>query len=342
MNQENTPLLSIIVPMYNVAPYVERCLRSLADQNVSTEDYEIICVNDGSPDNCQEIVESLQEEIPNIILINQENQGVSMARNNALAIAKGKYMMPIDPDDYVVPNCLAGVLRQAEENNLDILYAAFEIFDVNHNSIWRTDYSHLRCRIDNGYDGYFAVRGPKVKDPDRSWAMLYTMDLLRKYDVHYPKDVPFLEDGLFLGKVFAVADQVGYSDDDFYQRTTRPGSATHSDLFYQKKSINGFKLALKEIRNFRARLPENMFSSELLNHVGIKFLILCLTPSIIKRERDVYTQLNLELGRTTQNEYSIKGVRGIYKRLFRIYCMSPLLLYYIYPFYKRVEILIHK
>ena len=61
-------LLSIIVPMYNVAPYVARCLRSLANQDLSSEEYEIICVNDGSPDNCKEIVEKLQNEIPNIIL----------------------------------------------------------------------------------------------------------------------------------------------------------------------------------------------------------------------------------------------------------------------------------
>ncbi|MDV7401681.1 glycosyltransferase, partial [Arthrospira platensis SPKY1] len=104
---------------------------------------------------------NLQSEFPNIVLINQKNQGVSMARNNALAIAKGTYMMPIDPDDYVVPNCFKRALEQAESHKLDVLYCAFEIFDVNHQSTWRTDYSQLIDRVDSGYDGYFAVRGIK-------------------------------------------------------------------------------------------------------------------------------------------------------------------------------------
>ena len=74
-------LLSVIIPIYKVEPYIERCLRSLLNQDLSKEDYEIICVNDGSPDNCREIVKRLQKEFENIILIDQENQGVSIARN---------------------------------------------------------------------------------------------------------------------------------------------------------------------------------------------------------------------------------------------------------------------
>ena len=104
-------LLSIIVPAYKVEGYIERCIRSLEDQDLSKEQYEIIITNDGSPDRCKEIVESLQDEFPNIILINQENQGVSMARNNAMAIAKGKYILPIDPDDYVVPNSFIKIIN---------------------------------------------------------------------------------------------------------------------------------------------------------------------------------------------------------------------------------------
>ena len=76
--------LSIIIPMYNVASYVERCIRSLENQDIPKEDYELICINDGSPDNCKEIIVRLQKEFSNIILIDQENQGVSRARNNGV------------------------------------------------------------------------------------------------------------------------------------------------------------------------------------------------------------------------------------------------------------------
>ncbi|WP_161993906.1 glycosyltransferase [Cyclobacterium xiamenense] len=125
--------LSIIVPMYKVAPYVERCIRSLANQDMPTEEYEIICVNDG-------------------------------------------------------------------------------------------------C---------FAVRGPDVKDPDCSWAILYKSALLKQYQIDYAGDVPYSEDGLLLGKVCSVSKRVQYCDDDFYQRSTRPGSATNSELFYSKQATKG-------------------------------------------------------------------------------------------------------
>uniref|UniRef100_UPI0030DB473E glycosyltransferase family 2 protein n=1 Tax=uncultured Imperialibacter sp. TaxID=1672639 RepID=UPI0030DB473E len=101
--------LSIIVPVYNVEEYLERCVRSLEDQDIPRSDYEIIVVNDGSPDNSKEVVERLQRELSNIILINQENQGVSMARNAGIDRASGEYLVVVDPDDYVAPNSFASI-----------------------------------------------------------------------------------------------------------------------------------------------------------------------------------------------------------------------------------------
>ena len=321
--------------MYKVAPYVERCLRSLANQDIPFKDYEIICVNDGSPDNCAEIVMKLQKEIPNIVLINQENQGVSMARNNAIAVAKGKYMMPIDPDDYLVPNCLKAVIDQTESNQLDVLYCAFEIFDVNHQSIWRTDYSELTNKVDNGYEGYFAVRGVKVKDPDRSWAILYRMDVLRKYEIRYPKDVPFLEDGLFLGKVFALVERVGYNDKDFYKRTTRIGSATNSRLFYSEKAISGFIKAVQDIHLFATKNNLKSESKELVNHVVAKFVILSISSSASALRFTEYfkTIAILKLHGLTKIEN--KGVRFFYKNYVEVYNKSKLLFPLYFCVYKK-------
>jgi glycosyltransferase involved in cell wall biosynthesis len=113
--------LSIIVPIYNVENYVERCLRSLEDQNIPKDSYEIICINDGSPDKCREIIVGLQTEYNNIILIDQENQGVSCARNNGIKNASGKYLLFIDPDDYVDRDCLDGILNTADEYDAQVL-----------------------------------------------------------------------------------------------------------------------------------------------------------------------------------------------------------------------------
>lgn len=326
--------LSIIVPAYNVAAYIEKCIRSLEDQDIPKKDYEIIVTNDGSPDDCQTIVERLQKEFSNIVLINQQNQGVSMARNNAIAIAKGKYVLPIDPDDYLVANCLKAVIDQAESNEFDVLYCAFEIFDVNNQSIWRTDYSSLSNRIDIGYDGYFAIRGSKVKDPDRSWAIIYRLDLLKKFNLSYPKDVPYLEDGLFLIKIFACADRVGYSNFDFYQRTNRPGSATNSDLFSSDKAINGFILAAIDLKKFSDINILNHEQTKLFNHGIANFVLLSLFPSVkfglLTRFQKTYIKLK---------SYGFKkidtcGVRYSYKWYAKAYNISPYIFLFLYAIEK--------
>jgi glycosyltransferase involved in cell wall biosynthesis len=270
--------LSIIIPAYKVAGFIEKCIRSLEDQDLPKSDYEIIVTNDGSPDNCREIVEKLKEEFSNIVLINQENQGVSVARNNALAIAKGNYILPIDPDDYVVPNTFSKVLTHADSKDFDLLYLGFQIFDGNHNSIWQTDYTRHIGLVYNGVEGYFQSRGNTVKDPDRSWAILYKKSMLDAYAINYPKDVPYLEDGLFLGKVFTVAEKVGFNADMFYQRTTRKGSATNSKLFYSDKAINGFLLAAQDIKTFGLKHDFNKKQQGLINHVTSNFVLSSLLP----------------------------------------------------------------
>jgi glycosyltransferase involved in cell wall biosynthesis len=300
--------LSIIVPMYNVAPYVERCIRSLENQDVPQDEYEIICINDGSPDNCKEIIEELQKAFSNIFLLNQENQGVSMARNNAIAIAKGNYILPIDPDDYVVPNCLKNALEKAEKEQLDVLYCAFEIFDENSKPIWRTNYAHLEQKIDIGYDGYFAVRGIKVKDPDRSWAIFYSSKLIHEFGIEYPKNVPFLEDGLFLGFVLSVSKRVGYSNQDFYQRTIRPGSATNSNLYNTDFARTGFKSAINIAQDFIIKYSIKGLSEQLLKHVqiqfGLKYIISCLNANL-KSKAKIFISEGKNLfqdGQTRKNE----------------------------------------
>jgi glycosyltransferase involved in cell wall biosynthesis len=115
------------VPFYNVEPYIEDCIRSLYDQDIPMEEYEVICVDDCSPDGSREIVERLQKEYPTLrMLIHTENKRQGGARNTGLREAKGKYVWFVDSDDYIKPNCLKGLLEQAESEDLDILDFDFE------------------------------------------------------------------------------------------------------------------------------------------------------------------------------------------------------------------------
>ena len=325
--------LSIVVPAYKVENYIEKCIRSLEEQDISKGDYEIIVTNDGSPDGCRQIVEQLQKEFPNIILINQKNKGVSMARNNAMDVAKGKYIMPIDPDDYVLPNTFSEVLATAESKELDVLHLGFEIFDTDGNSFWQTNYSKLQGQIYDGVEGYFHSHEPSTRDPDRSVAILYRREMLRQYKINYPKDVPFLEDGLFIGKVCAVAEKVGFDNRKFYQRTTRLGSATNSRLFYSDDAIEGFIIAIRDLKSFAVDNLLNKSQDLLINHVVAKFTLLPVTSVISQKKPFKYIRLIKKLKENGIKKIEMNGLRTVFIPLSKMYNFSPLFFFIYYPFY---------
>ena len=128
-------LLSIIVPGQNVEAYVGKCLDSLLYQDISSSDYEIIVVNDGSTDRTKEIVEGYVSSHSNVILINQQNKGLSGARNSGVKVARGSYVMYIDSDDYIEKNVLGGLLAQAERDNLDVLRYNYRNVDEDYKVI---------------------------------------------------------------------------------------------------------------------------------------------------------------------------------------------------------------
>lgn len=114
------PKVSIIVPIYNVDKYLKQCLDSCINQTL--QDIEIICVNDGSTDNCLEIINEYALKDSRIKVINQDNQGLSMARNNGFEIATGEYILFVDSDDWLAPQCCELTYNQAKENNNDFVY----------------------------------------------------------------------------------------------------------------------------------------------------------------------------------------------------------------------------
>ena len=119
--------LSFIVPFYNVEPYIEECIRSLYNQDVPQEEYEVICVDDCSPDGSRAIVEHLQKEYPTLrLLTHATNKRQGGARNTGLREAKGEYVWFVDSDDYLKPNCLKDMLELAEKEDLDVLKFYFD------------------------------------------------------------------------------------------------------------------------------------------------------------------------------------------------------------------------
>ena len=114
-------MISIIVPVYNTAPYLPQCLDSLVNQTY--RDIEIICVNDGSTDNSPDILKAYAERDSRILVIHQENLGLSGARNKGLESARGEWVMFVDSDDWIAPDMYEKLYHHLTEDGSDI--AAF-------------------------------------------------------------------------------------------------------------------------------------------------------------------------------------------------------------------------
>ncbi len=313
--------LSIILPIYNVEPYLEKCIRSLENQDISKDTYEIICVNDGSPDNSKSIVEELQKEFTNIILINQENQGVSVARNNGIREANGFYLFFVDPDDAIEENCLKKLIHYANTNNYDVVYSPLTFVEMDGTK----EPTRFNTKIKKslaGLDLYHAVRGSKINDPDRSYAILYKRDLILKNELFYLKDVPYLEDGEFIARVLCVAKRGSIYNIPYYLRLNRPGSATMSDLYTQMRSIRGFLIASKSLLAFKTSKNLSLQQKEFLNQPICKFTALAVHSCAVKIDFKKFRFVKNELKKNALSKLDVKGCNSEYTKLGNAYNLS--------------------
>lgn len=118
--------ISFIVPVYNVEKYLRRCVDSLLQQNLDEDQFEIILVDDGSPDDCGKICDEYSSRNNSILTIHTPNQGLSEARNTGVSAACGKYIQFVDSDDYLAANMVPAMLMQIKSQDLDVLRFNYE------------------------------------------------------------------------------------------------------------------------------------------------------------------------------------------------------------------------
>ena len=195
---------SLILPMYNVEQFLPDCLDSLLCQDLSEADYEIICVNDGSTDNSAGVVKGYMKRHSGIRLIEQENAGVSKARNIGFSEAEGEYTWFIDPDDMIAANCLGQIYMKLKENNADV----FEFQYVNCKEEARFVSKPTEFHID-GYNkegssgsGWLSVcRTSYLQDNGIRWneKLSYGEDYLWSFQVKYRKHTSiYTESALYI------------------------------------------------------------------------------------------------------------------------------------------------
>lgn len=215
-------IISFILPVYNVGPWLDRCFDSIKSQGITTEDYEIIVVNDGSTDNSLSVVEAYfrRKENDNInwTVINQKNAGASAARNAGLRVAKGDFIWWIDGDDCLAPHCASTLLENMSANNLDILNFAISIlYEDGRLEPWSFEERYVGM-IKTGKQFICSVGVPP-----NVWSSIYRRDFLISNDLWLKEGIVH-EDLEFPPRAYYLADRVSFSSVNSYYYFQREGS----------------------------------------------------------------------------------------------------------------------
>ena len=224
-NEKSELLLSFIVPVYNVGKYVSKCLESLLHQNISKDEYEIVCVDDGSTDKSGEILEEYAKDNKIIKVIHQENGGLSAARNTGIRNASGKYFWFVDSDDFIKSDILGEIKDKLIETDCDCL--SIRPYSFNDGAIFDED-----------------SIGPEQMD--RAWkSTLWTKVLKARHIVEnslffqtsftYIEDAPFMIQLSPFLKNIIVIEKIGY----FYRH--RAGSLMGQKI--ERKIENRFRVS---------------------------------------------------------------------------------------------------
>ena len=241
--------ISVIVPIYNTEKWIRRCLDSLVGQTL--QNIEIICIDDGSPDNCGEICREYATRDSRILILSQKNGGVSVARNAGLAIATGEYIGFVDADDSVDPDFFEKLYSKAISTNADIVKG--QKYQINPRIMATTLVQFLLKKIGKiqMLNGNGKIKKNRGHFNYTFWTAIYKRDFLFKYGIDFPTGIITAQDSLFLTKAVVLANKVELVNGAYYNYFRRPDSADSKVLSEAKilSKIKSVKLSVDFINN---------------------------------------------------------------------------------------------
>lgn len=225
-------LVSVIIPIYNVKDYLNRCVDSIINQTYGN--LEIILVNDGSTDGCSEICDTYKELYPNLVkVIHKQNGGLSDARNFGIDQATGSYITFVDSDDTIAPDMIETLISLATEKDVDI--AVCQALRIDENDAVTGIYSS--CKEDICLHSKYECMKRFVATEEVgtvAWAKLYRRDLFK--DIRFPVG-RYHEDVFTTYKVIALCDSMAITQKRLYNYRIRPQSIMQSS--FSAKHLDG-------------------------------------------------------------------------------------------------------
>lgn len=309
MNSKQNPVLSVIIPMYNCAPVITRCLDS-----IDYPDCEILVVNDGSIDNSAEVVTQYAVTHPNVRLINKENGGASSARNLGIEEAKGKYIAFIDADDFWFPGGISRIVELAEQYDADIVkYLIYHIDNGNTLPSLSLENYAFHTEIIEG-------RGKALERCDISdyhvVDAVFRRSLIMEHNIRFRTDLHLHEDDCFMGMFYCHATKVISTDLPLYCyiRASDYSSTHRQNIERQRILINsGYLAAQHRSAYVQAHYPQAMPMDRL------KYMRWVCLP-----KEAIAAQLSLQEYRDVLEQFRALGIYPLqYKWISTIYYWAP-------------------
>ncbi|MFR9629249.1 MAG: glycosyltransferase [Rikenellaceae bacterium] len=225
----NPPKVSIVVPIYNVEKYIDRCVLSLINQTL--KDIEIILIDDGSPDNCPRICDDYADKDSRIKVLHKVNAGQGLARNDGIKLATGKYIAFIDSDDYADTIMFESLYENAEDNNLDICCCSFKRFYDNGRVVpakWNKD--NIMVVDKAGIENIAMSLHHTTKDTilgTNVWGVLYSRDVICRFDIKFVSEREFASEDLIFNMDYLIhTNRIGYIPKHYYNYYYNNNSTT--------------------------------------------------------------------------------------------------------------------
>lgn len=224
------PLISIVIPVYNLEKYIARCLKSIQVQ--SLDDFEVILVNDGSTDGSLKVCNQYAKDDVRIVVITQDNGGASKARNSGIAVARGQYIAFVDGDDYIEKDFLKKLYVAIKNSNCRMSMCGFDCVDETGNPVQSPFSQNYIPDSISGHDAA-AYIGNNVPF-GVVWNKLYDATIFKKFKFQEGKT---FEDELILHHLYGECDSIACVKETLYHYVQRAGSKMTENYSPSKMDI---------------------------------------------------------------------------------------------------------
>lgn len=278
------PKISVIIPIYNVEKYLEKCLKSVVKQTL--KDIEIICINDGSTDKSLEILKNFAQNDNRIKIINQKNSGPSIARNKGIKCAQGEYVSFIDSDDYIDLDFLEKLYNSAKKYDADIAVGGIKRIRKYK---WKYHLKINTSEVTENIDRKFLICD--VPDKCYVWNKIYKLSELNKNNLMFEENVYF-EDRCFTAQALVYLKRLVTVPDIYYNYWTNPKSIVKTkspkkdaDSKYTKEKM------MKFLEEQNVNLNHYFSHIKKLKIFGLTFMKIKYYPA--KKEYIIFNQIKL-------------------------------------------------